>query len=203
MTRRPAIAAAAAVLGLVLPGGRRRTTARARRSCRRRSQRLEQGDDTTTFASAVCADGRYVAVQTRARNLFADDDPDPAGQYRVGGIFRFDLETQGLELVADGDFFDEETNVLLRQGAREPSMSADGRFVAFSTAQQLAPADTNGSIDVYVRDMSVRRSGPRARSSSISARDGGDAPAEYTAPRTASRRAASGQRRERRHGDQP
>ncbi len=40
--------------------------------------RLEQGDDSTVYA-AVSADGRYVVVQTRARNFFADDDPDPVG----------------------------------------------------------------------------------------------------------------------------
>ena len=46
-------------------------------------ERLEQGDDSTVFA-AISADGRYVAFQTRARNFFADDDPDPPGQYRAG-----------------------------------------------------------------------------------------------------------------------
>ena len=40
------------------------------------------------------------------------------------------------------------------RGARNPSISADGRFVAFSTGQQLVPADVNGNIDVYVRDLS-------------------------------------------------
>ena len=49
-------------------------------------ERLEQGDDTTNFA-AISADGRYVAIQTRARNFFAEDDPDPQGQYRAGGSF--------------------------------------------------------------------------------------------------------------------
>ena len=70
--------------------------------------RLEQGDDSTVFA-AISADGRYVAIQTRARNFFADDDPDPPGQYRAGGVFRFDLATKALEKVADGDLFAEAT----------------------------------------------------------------------------------------------
>ena len=55
--------------------------------------RLEQGDDATTFA-AISADGRHVAIQTRARNFFADADPDPPGRYRAGGVFRFDLATR-------------------------------------------------------------------------------------------------------------
>lgn len=140
-------------------------------------ERLEQGDDATTFA-AISADGRYVAIQTRARNFFADDDPDPPGRYRVGGIFRFDLETKALELVADGDLRDEASNELLLRGAQNPSISADGRFVAFSTAQQLVAADANANVDVYVRDMSVAAGDPGAFDL-VSARDGGDVPASY------------------------
>jgi len=142
--------------------------------------RGEQGDDATTFA-AISDDGRYVAIQTRARNFFADDDPDPPGQYRAGGIFRFDLETQALDLVADGDLRDEATNALLLRGAQNPSISASGRFVAFSTAQQLVPADLNHHVDVYVRDMSVPIRSAGAFDL-VSAKDGGDVPASYSPP---------------------
>lgn len=37
-------------------------------------------------------------------------------------------------------------------GGRSPSISADGRFVAFATAAQLTPDDRNAVSDVYVRD---------------------------------------------------
>jgi Tol biopolymer transport system component len=116
--------------------------------------RLEQGDDTTRFA-AISADGRYVAIETFSRNFFADDDPDPPGRYRAGGLFRFDLQTRALEKIADGNVFDESDNSFLLRGASNPSISADGRYVAFSTAAQLLPADVNQNIDVYVRDMSI------------------------------------------------
>ncbi|MDQ6750508.1 MAG: hypothetical protein M3Z33_07155, partial [Actinomycetota bacterium] len=53
--------------------------------------RLEQGDDASG-SPAISGDGRYVAFQTRARNFFADDDPDPPGKYRVGGVFRRDMQ---------------------------------------------------------------------------------------------------------------
>lgn len=142
--------------------------------------RGEQGDDATTFA-AIAADGRYVAFQTRARNFFADDDPDPPGQYRAGGVFRFDLETQTLRKVADGDLFDEATNQFLRRGASNPSISADGRYVAFATAEPLAAADANDHVDVYVRDMDVASGQPGAYDL-VSVRDGGDAPAAYGTP---------------------
>jgi Tol biopolymer transport system component len=152
--------------------------------------RLEQGDDTTRFAT-ISADGRYVAIETFSRNFFADGDPDPVGEYRAGGIFRFDLQTRALEKVADGNLFEEGSNAFLRRGAFNPSISADGRFVAFSTAQQLAAADTNGTVDVYRRDMSLAVPAGGACTGStpppcpfelVSARDGSEAPAAYEPP---------------------
>ena len=142
--------------------------------------RLEQGDDTTRFA-AIAADGRYVAIQTRARNFFADDDPDPPGGYRSGGIFRFDLASRSLQKVADGDLFRESDNQFLRRGAANPSISADGRYVAFSTGGQLIAADVNDNVDVYVRDMSLAADEPGAFRL-VSARDGGEIPAAYGPP---------------------
>jgi Tol biopolymer transport system component len=146
--------------------------------------RLEQGDETTRFA-AVSGDGRYVAMQTRSRNFFADDDPDPAGEYRAGGIFRFDLQTRALEKVADGDLFRESDNEFLRRGAANPSISADGRYVAFSTAQQLVPADADSAVDVYVRDM-TKAEGEAGAFKLVSARDGGETPASFAAPQSPS-----------------
>jgi Tol biopolymer transport system component len=142
--------------------------------------RGEQGDDATTYA-AIAAAGRYVAIQTRARNFFADDDPDPPGRYRAGGVFRFDLATKALEKVADGDLFDEASNAFIRRGASNPSISADGRYVAFATAEQLVPADLNDHVDVYVRDMTVPI-GVSGAYDLVSARDGGEVPASYGAP---------------------
>jgi hypothetical protein len=147
--------------------------------------RLEQGDDSTVF-TAISADGRYVAFQTLARNFFADTDPDPPGHYRAGGIFRFDLQTRALQKVADGDLFAEEgekeSNEFLRLGASSPSISADGRYVAFATAEPgLVAADTNDNVDVYVRDMSIPIESPGAYDL-VSARDGSDVPAGYGPP---------------------
>ncbi len=142
--------------------------------------RGEQGDDATVFA-AISADGRYVVIQTRARNFFADDDPDPPGQYRAGGVFRFDLQTQELEKVAGGDLFDEATNSFIRRGASNPSISADGRYVAFATVEQLVAADGNDHVDVYVRDMHLASGAPGAYDL-VSARDGSDVPASYGSP---------------------
>jgi hypothetical protein len=144
-------------------------------------ERLEQGDDESTLA-VISGNGRYVTFQTRARNFFADDDPDPPGQYRVGGIFRKDLVSGALELVADGDLKSSATDALAVRGAQNASISADGGFVAFSTAQQLVPEDRNANVDVYVRDMSVPARSPGAYEL-MSARDGGTVPASYAAPK--------------------
>jgi Tol biopolymer transport system component len=38
-------------------------------------------------------------------------------------------------------------------GALYPSISGDGRFVAFESGSALVPSDTNGETDVYVRDL--------------------------------------------------
>ncbi len=53
-------------------------------------------------------------------------------------------------------------------GGSSPALSADGRFVAFvSAATNLVPGDTNGIIDVFVRD---RQTGTTER---VSVRTGG------------------------------
>jgi hypothetical protein len=100
-------------------------------------ERLEQADDAT-LSVAISGDGRYVAFHTRARNFFADHDPDPPGRYRQGGIFRRDLQSGALELVAHGDVREEQGDAPVARGTANPSLSTDGRYVAFSTAEPLA-----------------------------------------------------------------
>lgn len=146
-------------------------------------QKLEIADAATQFAD-IADDGRYVAFQTRARNLFDPGDPGPDGYVRTGGIFRRDLGTGALELVADGDlrFPTDASNSPARViGARNPSINADGRYVAFTTGQRLLASDSNDKLDVYVRDMTVPIRQPGAYDL-VSARDGGDEPATYGNP---------------------
>lgn len=142
--------------------------------------RREQADDQT-LATVISADGAYVVFQTRARNLYPDADPDPPGQYRVGGIFRTNLATGALELVANGDRRRESDDTVVYRGAQNPSVSADGRYVSFATAEPLVAADTNGNVDVYVRDMAVP-AGSTGAFELVSAKDGGATPASYGPP---------------------
>jgi Tol biopolymer transport system component len=155
----------------------------------------EQGNAATTDAD-ISADGRYVVFQTQATNFFEDDggvvgphgvepDVEQPGTLREGGIFRYDRLTGAIQLVADGSETHTEgpeKGELLFQGAQDPSVSADGRYVAFSTAQRLVPQDTNENVDVYVRDMDVPLTSDREHSGSYtlaSAKDGGEQPATY------------------------
>lgn len=143
--------------------------------------KLEQADGGSTTVD-VSGDGRFVVFHARASNFFADGDADPPGRLRQGGVFRYDRATRAIALVADGDQLDEETGELLLRGAFAPSVSDDGRYVAFASAQRLVPQDGNDTIDVYVRDLAVPLAADRAASGAfrlVSARDGGDVPASY------------------------
>src|SRR5262245_30460929 len=143
-------------------------------------QLREQGDDSSDLPD-LSADGRYVVFHTLARNLFPADITDPPNQFYAGGVFRRDLASGALELVALGDLRQEGSSELLATGASAPSVSGDGRYVAFTTGAALVPQDTNGATDVYVRDMSKPRSDASAYEL-VSAKDGGDAAASYAKP---------------------
>jgi Tol biopolymer transport system component len=155
----------------------------------------EQANAPTTDA-VISADGRYVVFQTRATNFFENDggvegphgtelDAEPPGTLREGGVFRYDRATGEIQLVADGsEVYSEGAAKGMRifRGAENPSVSADGRYVAFSTAQQLVPHDTNENVDVYVRDMDVPLTPIRMDSGAytlVSAKSGGEEPATY------------------------
>ena len=112
--------------------------------------RREQGDDDTSQA-VVSADGRYAVFKTRAPNFFADGDADPPGRLR-----RRDLPLRprpGARARGGRRSGARPTGDLLLRGAPNPSVSDDGRWVAFSTGEQLVPQDVNDNVDVYVRDM--------------------------------------------------
>lgn len=180
MSRRPA-AAAIACLALLIPCAAHAAYGPGAALVSANPVTHEQVDDHVQSA-VISDDGRYAVFQTTAQNLFAADDPDPPGQIRSGGVFRTDLQTGALEVVAYGDLKDLGGNLLAR-GARSPSVSADGRYVAFSTGWKLVPADTNPNVDIYVRDMTKPVSSPDAYQMA-SAKDGGVVPAAWgsTAP---------------------
>jgi Tol biopolymer transport system component len=97
----------------------------------------------SSYAPAISADGRFVAFQSDASNLVAGDTNDSPDifvhDFRTGQTTRVSVDSNGAQ--ANG-------------GSLGPSISADGRFVAFwSSARNLVRGDSNGSGDVFVHDM--------------------------------------------------
>jgi Tol biopolymer transport system component len=149
----------------------------------------EQANGASSDA-AISANGRYVVFQTKATNFFENDgvpggDPEPPGACREGGIFRYDRDTGELALVADGTEValnakgECDPSQVIFRGAENPSVSAEGRYVAFSTAQQLVPHvdEHNENVEVYERDMNVPLSTDRMNSGAytlVSAQNGSE-----------------------------
>ncbi|RPI27016.1 MAG: hypothetical protein EHM61_09930 [Acidobacteria bacterium] len=91
---------------------------------------------------SISADGRFVAFQSTASNLVAGDT------YGVLDVFVHDPQTGETTRVSV-----DSAGAQANNHSYEPSISADGRFVAFySQASNLVPGDTNGVVDVFVHD---------------------------------------------------
>jgi Tol biopolymer transport system component len=111
---------------------------------------------------AISANGRFVAFRSRATNLVE-------GPSEAHGIFVHDRRTGETERVSLNS-----AGGQANRSSFAPSISADGRFVAFgSNATTLVPGDTNESADVFVHD---RATSMTTRVSASSAGDQGDGP---------------------------
>ncbi len=98
--------------------------------------------NSTCSHPSVSADARYVVFWSRASNLVADDTNGKADVFvrdrLLGTTERVSLNADEVEGNGDSSY---------------PSISADGRCVAFeSAATNLVPGDSNGVGDVFVRD---------------------------------------------------
>lgn len=101
-----------------------------------------QGNRITFAPAAISANGRFVAFYSRSTNLAANDTN------RVDDVFVRDRWQNVTERVSVGHDGAQGNDASFR-----PAISADGRFVAFaSAATNLVAGDTNGQIDVFVRD---------------------------------------------------
>jgi hypothetical protein len=122
-----------------------------------------EGDDhqAMSMLPSLSADGRFVAFLQGVLG-------DPV---EMAGVFVHDRatgETTRVSVSSDG--------VRSNGYASQAAISADGRFVAFSSsADNLVPGDTNGDVDVFVHDritgeterVSVASDGTQARRGSI------------------------------------
>ena len=99
---------------------------------------------------SISANGRYVSFESQASNFFAGDGGDR-------DVFVKDLYSGALvraTTLANGSA-PTTPELALAGTALRSSLSADGRFVAFSTYRVLLPSDANGRIDVYVKDLTT------------------------------------------------
>jgi hypothetical protein len=123
----------------------------------------QQADVYSEYPS-ISADGRFVAFNSYATNLVPDDTNGKGDLFvhgrQTGQTTRVNVSSTGQQVYADnGDY----------------SISADGRFVAFSSwATDLVPDDTNFADDVFVHD---RQTGETTRVNLSST--GQQADAEY------------------------
>jgi uncharacterized repeat protein (TIGR01451 family) len=93
---------------------------------------------------SLSADGRFVAFAADAGDLV------PGDSNGLRDVFVFDRQTRTTERVSVDSNGNQTTT---GNGSYAPSISADGRFVAFvSDAADLVPGDTNSDEDVFVYD---------------------------------------------------
>ena len=103
--------------------------------------------------ASISADGRLVAFVSDAALSNGDTNGTLdvyVHDFKNGTTRRMSLTSSGQQVLTDSE---------------SPSISANGRYVAFQSDGAFAPGDTNGVSDVYVRDRSTgktRRASVRA-----------------------------------------
>jgi Tol biopolymer transport system component len=98
------------------------------------------------YPPSISGDGRYVAFESYAFMLVPGDTNFASDIFvhdrQTGTTQRVSIDSSGNQ--SNGDSFD-------------PSISGDGRFVAFqSDATNLVAGDTNGLMDIFVHDRQTR-----------------------------------------------
>ncbi len=130
--------------------------------------------DGRSADSAISADGRFVAFTSAATNLSAEDR-DP-----VDDVFVRDTVAGATTLVSRGTG----AGGAAGDGASDqPSISADGRYVAFqSAATTFSDADADPVVNVFVRDLVANTTTLVSRAAGP-AGAGADTDTEATVPR--------------------
>ncbi len=99
--------------------------------------------DNVSGASSISSDGRYVAFNSAASNLV------PGDTFGTHDVFRKDLETGAFTCCSVGSTGAPRDGISIG-----PSISSDGRYVAFySYATNLVSGDNNGTYDVFRADV--------------------------------------------------
>lgn len=104
-----------------------------------------QGNDGSYLGGvqSLSADGRYAVMDSYASNLVAGDANG------VQDVFLKDLQTGAVQRISTG-VAGQEANA----ESYSASISANGRYVVFeSDASNLVAGDTNGTTDIFVKDL--------------------------------------------------
>lgn len=102
--------------------------------------------NAASFLPDISHDGRHIAFVSYASNLV------PADANPINDVFVHDRVTRRTERVSIASDGTEAGNTGL-SSSWAPSISSDGRYVAFSSsASNLVPGDTNGIGDFFVHD---------------------------------------------------
>jgi Tol biopolymer transport system component len=96
-----------------------------------------------SYRPSISADGRFVAFDSQASNLVANDTNGRSDVFvhdrQTGETSRVSVRSDGTQGTGGNSYI--------------PRLSADGRYVAFySEAPNLVAGDTNGFLDVFVHD---------------------------------------------------
>lgn len=110
------------------------------------TRRVSVGANRGSFDPSLSGDGRYVAFESDATSLVANDRNGAAD------IFVHDLAKDVTTLVSKG------IKSRANAGSHEPSLSSEGSDVAFSSyASDLVHGDSNSKPDIFVRDLTKKR----------------------------------------------
>lgn len=133
-----------------------------------------RGMNTSNPPPSISADGRYVAFESDATNLYGNDGngstPDVYVRDRAAGVTqRLAYYGYSPAISGDGAYVTWEwegtiyrrlrispyTTHIVVSGGAFASISNDGRYVAFQSQYPHLPGDTNGWEDIYVRDLTT------------------------------------------------
>ena len=103
------------------------------------------GGNGTSGSACISAGGRWVAFVSNSSNLA------PGASGTISNVYRHDRQT-GENLLISRSV----AGIEWPTGSYFPSISSDGRFVAFvSACPSIVPGDSNGTEDVFVFDCST------------------------------------------------
>ncbi|HEC07872.1 MAG TPA: hypothetical protein ENJ12_13530 [Thiolapillus brandeum] len=101
-----------------------------------------KGGDGDSYRASLSAQGRYITFDSSASNLVPGDGNGNSD------IFLRDLQLNTTVLVSK-----DASGHSVAGSSGNPSISADGKFIAFESTSRLITADTNDSRDIYLYDV--------------------------------------------------